>query len=123
MKKIFGSFKNISPRVLPAILLISLAYPTAKALLSPTNRLTVFSDALLITSLVLIAVGVFLTFARHGDFDITRYVFRRGVDKNAKPFEEYRKDREEQRSESFNYPLFLGLIYLAAALLVAYLFC
>ncbi|MBQ7170889.1 MAG: DUF3899 domain-containing protein [Clostridia bacterium] len=123
MKKIFGSFKNIKLRLLPAAVLVTLAYPTVKAILAPTNKLTVFSDVLLIVSLVLIAIGVVLTFARHGDFDITRYVFRRGVDKNAKPFEEYRKDREEQRGESFNYPLFFGLVYLAASLLIAYLFC
>ncbi len=123
MKKIFGSFKKINPRVLPVFIPVTLAYPAVKALLASSNKLTVFSDVLLIISLALIIVGVVLTFARHGDFDITRYVFRRGVDKNAKSFEEYRKDREEQRGESFNYPLFFGLIYFALSLLIAYLFC
>ena len=45
-------------------------------------------------------MGVLFTFARFGDFDIARYIFHRGVDKNAKSFEAYRKDREEQRNET-----------------------
>lgn len=82
----------------------------------------VFSDTLFITSLVLLLLGVLFTFSRFGDFDITRYVFRRGVDKNTKSYDEYKKDREYQRSETFNYPLFFGLIYLLTAGIIA-LFC
>ncbi|MBO4429225.1 MAG: DUF3899 domain-containing protein [Clostridia bacterium] len=123
MKKIFGNFKKINILALLIAVPVTLAYPVVKALISSANRLLIFSDTLLIISLVLIAIGVLFTFTRHGDFDITRYIFRRGVDKNAKSFEEYKKDLEAGRSETFNYPLFLGLIYLAVAMFVAFVLC
>ena len=123
MKKIFGNFKNIKIRTLLIALPLMLAYPVAKALISSSNRLMIFSDTLLIISLLLIALGVLFTFTRFGDFDITRYVFRRGTDKNAKSFGEYKKDREEQRKETFNYPLFLGLVFLVVSVFIAYVFC
>lgn len=122
MKKIFGSFKCIKLRTILITVPVTLAYPIIKAIISKTNRLMVFSDTLLITSLVLLLLGVLFTFSRFGDFDITRYVFRRGVDKNTKSYDEYKKDREYQRSETFNYPLFFGLIYLLTAGIIA-LFC
>lgn len=123
MKKIFGNFKNIKIRTLLIALPLMLAYPVAKALISSSNRLMIFSDTLLIISLLLIALGVLFTFTRFGDFDITRYIFRRGTDKNAKSFGEYKKDREEQRKETFNYPLFLGLVFLVVSVFIAYVFC
>ena len=124
VKKIFGSFKSIKWRTLLIVIPLTLAYPVAKALISAkNNRLTILSDTLLIISLVLLALGVLFTFARFGDFDITKYIFRRGADKNAKTFEEYRKDQEQERRETFNYPLFFGLIYLAASLFIGFVFC
>lgn len=123
IERIFGSFRSIRPLTMIAAVPLTLAYPAAKALISSRNRMMIFSDALLITGLLLIAAGVFLTLTRFGDFDITKYVFRRGTDKSAKPFGEYVKDREEQRANSFNYPLFFGLVYLAVSVLTAYLFC
>lgn len=122
MKKIFGSFKCIKLRTMLIAVPVTLAYPIIKAIISKTNRLMVFSDTLFITSLVLLLLGVLFTFSRFGDFDITRYVFRRGIDKNTKSYDEYKKDREYQRSETFNYPLFFGLIYLLTAGIIA-LFC
>lgn len=123
MKKIFGSFKNIKIRTLLIVVPLTLAYPIAKALTSSNNRLTVFSDSLLIISLVLIVLGVIFTYSRFGDFDITRYVFRRGTDKDAKAFKDYKKDREDERAESFNYPLLFGLVYLAVSVFIAFVFC
>ena len=123
MKKIFGNFKNIKLKTLLIALPLMLAYPIVKALISSANRLMIFSDALLIISLISIALGILFTFTRHGDFDITRYIFRRGIDKNVKSFDEYKKDREEQRDETFNYPLFFGLVFLAVSMLIAYVFC
>lgn len=122
MKKIFGSFKTIKWQAMLIAVPLTLAYPVAKALISSANRLMIFSDTLMILSLVLIIAGILFTFARFGDFDITRYVFRRGTDKNAKSFKEYKKDREEARANAFNYPLFFGLVYFLVSLIVA-LFC
>ena len=123
MKKIFGSFKNIKLRTLLITIPISLAYPIVKALISKVNRLMIFADTLFITSLVLLGLGVLFTFTRFGDFDITRYIFYRGVNKNAKSFSDYKQDREDFRSETFNYPLFFGLVYLSVSLFITYVFC
>ena len=123
MKKIFGSFKSIKIRTLLIVIPLTLAYPIIKACISSANRLMIFSDTLLIISLVLLAFGVLFTFARFGDFDITRFIFHRGTDKNAKSFQDYKKDREDVRKETFNYPLFFGLIYLAVSLFIAFVFC
>ena len=121
MKKIFGSFKSIKLRTLLIVVPFTLAYPTIKALIS--SELMDFSDTLLIISLVLLALGVIFTFAMHGDFDITRYIFNRGIDRNTKSFEEYKKDLEYNRTETFNYPLFFGLIYLAVSLFIGLVLC
>ena len=83
----------------------------------------IFADTLFITSLVLLGLGVLFTFTRFGDFDITRYIFHRGVNKNAKSFSDYKQDREDFRSETFNYPLFFGLVYLSVSLFITYVFC
>ena len=123
MKKIFGSFKNIKWRTLLIFVPLSLAYPVAKALISSANRWMIFSDALLIISLILLATGVLFTFTRFGDYDITRFVFSRGTNKNTKSFRDFKKDREDQRSETFNYPLFFGLIYFLLSFAIAFLFC
>ena len=123
IEKIFGNIRTVRPQTLLAAVPLTLAYPIAKALISSKNRIMIFSDSLLIISLLLIAMGVLFTVTRFGDFDITKYVFRRGTDKNAKPFAEYKKDREEERKATFNYPLFFGLIYLAVSFITAYLFC
>ncbi len=124
IERIFGNIKSVKLPVMLAAVPLTLAYPLVKALSSPKNRMMVFSDSLLIISLILLVVGVLFSFARFGDFDITRYVFRRGTSKGEpKPFPEFQKDREEQRQNSFNYPLFFGLTYLAVSTLTAFLFC
>ena len=121
MKKIFGSFKSIKPLTIAVALPISLAYPIIKSVVTSSNKLVVFSDSLFITSLILIALGVISVFIRFGDFDITGYVFRRGVKKDVKSFREYKKDKEDERKETFNYPLFFGLVFLLVSGLVAFL--
>ena len=123
MKKIFGSFKSINIITLLVTIVLTIAYPVAKALISSANRLMIFSDTLLIISLILIAVGILFTFARYGDFDITGYIFHRGISKNAKSYENYKKDLEANRRETFNYPLLLGLIYLIISLTISFVLC
>ena len=71
----------------------------------------------------LIAGGVVYAMVLHGDFDISGFVLKRGARKGEGPtFEAYMADKKEKHAESFNYPLFLGIVYLAAAALIAWLF-
>ena len=74
----FMRFKHIKIRVLIVHLIITLAYPAAKAFISEYNRLMIFSDSLTIIGLLLIALGIGYTFVLHGDFDRTGFVFMRG---------------------------------------------
>ena len=94
---------------------LAMIYPVLAGLLAE-KKLLKFIDALTITGLVLLIVGVVLSLLRHGDFDIIEYVTRRSVQKgDIKPFQAFREDKEEKRKDSFNYPLFLGIIYLCIA--------
>ena len=117
------SFKNIKAKILIPHLVITLAYPAVKAYISKFNRLMIFADSLLIVGGLLILIGVFYSLYLHGDFDHTAYTLRRGIDKTMnKTFEDYKNTYNEEREESFNYPLFLGILFVAASVIISYAF-
>ena len=114
-------FKNIRLRPLLIHIMITLAYPALKAWISEYNRLQIFSDAMTIIALLLLILGIFYALFLHGDFDITQFVMKRGTHKGVmESFATYLEDRAQKREEAFNYPLFLGIIYLLAAAVIAY---
>ena len=47
-------------------------------------------------------------------------LLRRGMKQGEKNFDAYESDMKEKREAVFNYPLFLGLLYLIVAAVVAY---
>ena len=111
------------PKLRPLLshLVITLGYPAARALTAPDRRLLRFTDAITITALVLLIGGMIYSMILHGDFDISSFVFRRGAQKEMKQdFRAYKAEREEKRAEAFNYPLYLGLAYLALAAILAW---
>ena len=129
----FKKFKNIQPGVLFSHVIITLAYPAVKAFLSPSRRLLIFTDAMTIVALVLVILGIVYTMVLHGDFDIGSYFLQRSGRSLARIFtrsgkEEasqedlaaFLRDAREKREEAFNYPLFLGVVYLIAAGVLAY---
>jgi len=116
-------FKNLRWQVLLTHLLITLGYPAAKAFTSPEKRLLVFCDVLTIVAGILIVAGVVYSLALHGDFDIAGFALKRGIHaSNPTPqtYDDYRKKRKEKREDAFNYPLFLGLVYVAVSAFIAY---
>ncbi len=115
MKNLFESFRNIKLRTLAVAVPVTLAYPAIRAATAEHDRMRIFSDTLLITSLVLILFGVLFSFYKKGDFDIMSYMLRRSAEKNVKPFEEFKKDSDDERRKIFNYPLWLGILYLTVA--------
>ena len=120
----FRRLKKIDPRVLMSHLIITLAYPIAKGITSGSSGLTVFTDAMTIIALVLVIGGIVYSFVLKGDFDISSFTVRRGV-KHTDPekpldFRNYERDRRQKREKAFNYPLFLGILYLIAAAFLAY---
>lgn len=117
----FKSFRNIRPGVLIAHLLITLAYPLAKAIRAPKGRLLVFADTLTIIALVLVIFGILYSIVLHGDFDRSGFVVWRGLRRGPQPdYARYEERRKEEREAAFNYPLFLGLFYLLVCAVLAW---
>jgi hypothetical protein len=118
---VFKRFKNIKVSILILYLVITLAYPLYKVMSAPTMKLQVLSDVLFIFGLILCLLGVVFNLYLKGDFDITSFVFRKGTDKSMnKTFAAFTQDRKEKREESFNYPLFLGILYILVSVFIAY---
>ena len=114
-------FRSFSLRAFLYHLLPALVYPVF-ALVSSGRNLVKFIDALTITGLVLLALGIILSLIRHGDYDISEYVIRRSINRgDYKPFQAFREDKSEKRKDSLNYPFLTGvLLLLASALLTAF---
>ena len=110
------------PGTMLAHMLVTLAYPAARALTEPQNRLLLFTDAMTIIAIVLLVCGIVYALVLRGDFDISGFAFIRGLRGGGKNYDAYRADRKEEREEAFNYPPFLGILYLLAAAVIAWLF-
>lgn len=119
----FKRFKNIKITTLIPHILVTLAYPAVKAFISSYNRLLIFTDAMTIVGIVLVIGGIIYAMLLRGDYDISGYVLHRGANREKpKSFDAYKQDMKDKRAGYFNYPLFLGILYLAAALAIAYIF-
>jgi hypothetical protein len=108
------------PGTLLAHVLVTLAYPAARALTEPQNRLLLFTDAMTIIAIVLLVCGIVYALILRGDFDISGFAFLRGLRGGGKNYDAYKADRQKEREEAFNYPLFLGILYLLAAAVIAW---
>ena len=117
----FKRFKNIKLKYLLTHLVVTLAYPAIRAARAEAHRLQLFTDAMTIIGALLILIGIFYSFILHGDLDRTKYVFSRGFAKGiVKPYDVYEREEEKSREDAFNYPLFLGVVYLAVSAFIAY---
>ena len=115
--------KNINLRVLISHLIVTLAYPAVKAYTTEGRKLLVFTDAITIIAYILLIGGIIYSLYLHGDFDISSFLLKRGVKKEDKQsYEAYMADRKEKREEAFNYPLFLGIVYILFAIVTSYCF-
>ena len=78
---------------------------------------------LTIIAAVLLIAGIVYSLVLHGDFDISGFVLKRGLERKEKQsFTAYMEDRKQEREDAFNYPLFLSALYFAAVLILAYVF-
>ncbi|MCQ2427791.1 MAG: DUF3899 domain-containing protein [Clostridia bacterium] len=121
---IFGDFRSIKWRTLAIAVPVTLLYPLARGIFSGGglySKLLFISDSLFIMSMILLLIGVVFTFIIAGDLDITKYVYSRSAQSKTKSFAEYKKDREAERGKMFNYPLFLGLIYLIISVIIGFI--
>ena len=115
----FRSFKLRQFAICAAAALI---YP-ACAYISSGNSLVKLIDALTVTGLVFLIIGIVFSMIRHGDFDIAEYVSRRAMRKgDVKPFKAFKEDKKEERKDSTNYPFFTALLLLAGAAALTFFF-
>ena len=123
MKKLKKRFQNLKPQMLLTHVIVTLLYPLARAIMASSQRLLIFTDCLTIIAAILLIVGIVYSFYLHGDFDISSFVMRRARSNAPKQtFEAYKANQKERREASFNYPLFLGIVYIAVSLIIAYVF-
>ena len=118
-------FKNIKIRPLLIHLIVTLIYPIVRVILAEDKKLLIFTDSLTITGLVMIIGGVIYALFLHGDFDISGFLMRRGLtkDSEAKPtYFAYLYEVYEKREEAFNYPLFIGIVYILVSFISAQFF-
>ena len=126
IKRMLKRFRNIKLRPLLIHMIITLAYPAARAYVVGGDLL-LFTDAMTIIALVMVIGGIAYSTYLHGDYDISGFVFRRGrkqqtQSEHPQSFQDYMADKKEKREASFNYPLFLGIAYILVALLISYVF-
>ena len=107
--------RRVKIQRLAATLITAMLYPVY-AYVSSGKSLLKLIDAMTITGLVFIVIGIVYSMVRRGDFDITEYMARRSVRKgNVKPFEAFKEDKKEERKDSLNYPFWTGLLLLAVS--------
>lgn len=108
--------KNIRLKVLLPNLFIAFAYPVIAYFIADSNPLYYMINAMTITGLIFIVLGVLYSFVLHGDLDITSYVAMRALNKGKKKtYADYKQDKNDDRKNSFNYPLLNGILLLIAA--------
>ena len=101
---------------------LAIRHPHPDELLIRNARILRQQDLLLIGHLLQVETYFLYALALHGDFDISSFVFKRGTRREDKQsFQAFKEDLEQKRQEAFNYPLFLGIVYLIVAALIAYL--
>ena len=93
----------------------ALIYPLI-VLVTSEKKLLKFIDALTVTGLILLLLGVVYSLVRHGDFDIMEYVSKRSFRRNEmKSFDTFKADKKEERKNSMNYPFLVSVILLFSA--------
>ncbi len=116
-------FKNLIFSHLIAYLFVACLYPMYRVLSAERNRLLEAINSFTIVGGVFLLLGIIASFILHGDTDVSSYVVKRALfPKKTKPFQSYKQDRKEERERSFNYPLFTGILMIAAAILMTFFY-
>ena len=114
--------KNIRLTNVIIVSMFILTYPLLKSLTSEGNKALIFLDAMTITSLGMVIFGVIYNLYLKGDLDASKFIIQRNLFKKNVSYETYAANEEEKRKDSFNYPLFLGIVYLCIAYLASKFF-
>ena len=127
------NLKKIKLRPLLVHVIVTLGYPAVRAFTATDHGLLAFTNAMTIVGLILLVVGVIYSMNLHGDFDISRYYIQRGLrsfrfyaPRNRETLQtdsdpaEFLSELREKRADAFNYPLFLGIVYVLASVVIVY---
>jgi hypothetical protein len=112
---VISRLKSFQVRPFLTCLCAALVYPLI-VLITSEKKLLKFIDALTITGLILLILGVVYSLIRHGDFDIMEYVSKRSFRKSEmKSYEAFKSDKNEERKNSLNYPFLVSILLLLLA--------
>lgn len=95
---------------------VAMIYPVFKGVTE--HSLLPITDSTFIMSLILLAFGLINNIGRLGAFDSTIYMFKRNFQHYDKSYQVYLADVKEKKKDSFNYPLFLGILLLITSIVV-----
>ena len=105
-------FKAFQPKPFLTCLCAALVYPLI-VLVRSEKKLLKFIDALTITGLVFLILGVVYSLIRHGRS------FRKS---EMKPYDAFKADKNEERKNSMNYPFLVSIILLLLAAILSVFF-
>lgn len=100
-------------------ILIGISYPAVKYFTSNTNKMLVFLDSLTIIGLLYLLGGIIVSIAFHGDLDALVFRAKHPKISDNSSFETYKLNKKKERENSFNYPLFEGILFIVSAYLLA----
>ncbi len=112
-------FKNLSLRTLLEVFIFSLIYPGYRYFKADNFKMVAFCDAITITSLILLILGLWIHVVGLGGFNAIRYTAKRNFFRYDKSFSEYERELNKQKENSFNYPLCLAIILFLLSLLIS----
>jgi hypothetical protein len=114
-------FKNIKLSALIPHMLVTLIYPVIKTVTASGDKLLAFLDTLTVLSLFYLIFGVLYHLNLKGDFDRVQYTFHRSFNRTLNTFDVFRENKCAERETAFNYPLWLGLFYIAVCRIIAFI--
>lgn len=98
------------------IYFIALIYPFFKGI--KENSLLPITDSLFLMSMIVLLFGIMGHVGRLGTFDPAIYIFKKNLQRYNKSYEVYLEDVKEKKKDSFNYPLYLGILLLITSIII-----
>lgn len=115
---------KVHPRVLLTYVLVSLVILVVRAVIAQNGRLYSFTNTLTVIGLILTVAGIFYAMDLRGEYNLfgwTNLTNRLRKQKDGtQRFQEFREAMTETENAHFNYPLFLGILYLIVSAVIAY---
>ena len=115
---------RIHPRVFLTYVVISLVIPVIRMVIADHGKLQVFTNTLTIIGLVLIIAGLFYGMDTRGEYDLHGWsrwtIYLRKNKDGTQRVQEFKDAMTERKNAYFNYPLFLGVLYLIVSGVIAF---